>query len=92
MRDDANKHHDTYIIAFCPDIDSFFITDTRCYYWDTEDKFEFNSVDEAIRYFENHLTYFLDVNNTLMEGMYYGITYENNKQVYLENTGKRYKV
>ena len=89
MPKDADEHHDTYIIAFCPDTDSFFITDTRCYFWDTEGALEFNSVDEAVKYFEDHLEYFLDVNNTLMEGMFYGITFKDNKKVVLEMTDNK---
>lgn len=70
----------------------FFATDERCYYWDTEGKLEFNSEIEAINYFENHLEYFLNINNELMQKMFYGNIYKNNNIIILENTGNKYKV
>ena len=89
MDKDAFEHHDTWIIGFCPDTDSFFVTDQRCFYWDTEGELEFNSEDEGIEYFENHLVYFLKVNNTLMSGMF---TDMNNKVLYLDNNNGKYEL
>lgn len=30
--DDAMREHDTYVIAFCPDIDTFFVTNQRAFF------------------------------------------------------------
>jgi len=92
MSKDAFKHHDKWIIAFCPDTDSFFATDDRCYYWDTEGKLEFNSEIEAINYFESHLEYFLNINNELMQDFFYGNIFKNNNIIIFENTGEKYRV
>lgn len=92
MSKDAFKHHDKWIIAFCPDTDSFFATDERCYYLDTEGKLEFNSEIEAINYFKSHLEYFLNINNELMKKFFYGNIYKNNNTIIFENTGVKYKV
>lgn len=92
MSKDVFEHHDKWIIAFCPDTDSFFVTDQRCFYWDTEGKHEFDSEENGIKFFEENLYYFLIIDNTLMSEMCYGITYEQNKEVYLENTERKYKV
>ena len=92
MSKDAFKHHDKWIIAFFPDTDSFFITDQRCFFSDTTGKLEFSSEKEAIKYFEEHLSYFLIINNDIMKCSICGNRFLNNKEVFLENTNKKYKM
>ena len=56
-----NDEFDTYIIAFCPDTDTFFITNQIYFYWESDK--EFNTYNEAYNYFISHLTYFRDIRN-----------------------------
>ncbi len=42
----------TWIIAYCPDTDSFFATNQRFFYWEHND--EFQCENDAINYFRNH--------------------------------------
>ena len=90
MPDDATQPHDTWIIAFCPDTDSFFATNQRCFFWDTEDVGidPFSSEEAAISFFENHLKYFGSIERGIMEEMIMGGWIVD--AIYLENTGKKY--
>lgn len=82
---DFMQPHDTWIIAFCPDTDSFFATNQRAFFWETEE--EFNTEQDAIYYFERHIKYFVDIENDFMCRIVYNW---NSNKVYLENTDKWY--
>ena len=82
---DAMQPHDTWIIAFCPDTDSFFVTNQRAFFWQYEKEFE--SEESAISYFENHIEFFLEIDNEIMN-KFIGRTVDC---VLLENTNKWYK-
>ena len=68
----------TWIIAFCPDINSFFVTNERNFFWETEE--EFDSEEDGINYFENHIQRFITVANLN----------DYTERVWLENTQKWY--
>jgi len=68
----------TWIIAFCPDINSFFVTNERNFFWETEE--EFDSEEAGINYFENHIQRFITVANLN----------DYTERVWLENTQKWY--
>ena len=82
---DAMQPHDTWIIAFCPDTDSFFATNQRAFFWECER--EFASEESAIIYFENNIDFFLRIDNEIMN-KFIGKTVDC---VCLENTNKWYK-
>ena len=82
---DAMQPHDTWIIAFCPDTDSFFATNQRAFFWEYEKEFE--SEESAINYFENHVGFFLRIDNEIMN-KFIGKTVDC---VCLENTNKWYR-
>ena len=87
MPPDAMQPHDTWIIAFCPDTDSFFVTNQRAFYWESEEEFE--SEEEGIYYFEHHVQYFVDMENELMVPiLLYG--WKTIDKIFLENTNKWY--
>lgn len=69
----------TYIIAFCPDTDSFFITNERHFYYEHEKDFE--SERQAIEYFKTNGNEFIQIRNKLMQEM----GQRNRNHVYLEN-------
>ena len=87
MPSDAMQPHDTWIIAFCPDTDSFFATNQRAFFWETEE--EFNSEEDAIYYFDRQTDYFINVENEIMSRFVYG--WRDVDSVYLENTGRYYR-
>ena len=90
MPADAMQPHDTWIIAFCPDTDSFFATNQRCFFWEFEESF--NSEEEAITYFKKHIDYFLDINNQIMSKFLCGTSIRNETLTFLENTNLAYGI
>ena len=82
---DAMQPHNTWIIAFCPDTDSFFATNQRAYFWEYEKEFE--SEESAISYFENHIGFFIRIDNEIMNEF----IHKTVDCVWLENTNKWYK-
>ena len=80
VKEPFNTKYPTWIIAFCPDINSFFVTNQRHFFWESEE--EFNSENDGINYFEQNISYFIDIANK---------TIHTNK-VWLENTSKWYKL
>jgi hypothetical protein len=73
-----NTKYPTWIIAYCPDINSFFVTNERHFFWESEE--EFDSEEAGINYFENHIQRFLTVANLR----------DYTERVWLENTQKWY--
>lgn len=74
------RARDTWIIAFCPDNKSFFATNLRAFFWESEE--EFDTEANAIDYFEKRIAYFCYIASSL--------TNELQDKIYLENTGKWY--
>jgi hypothetical protein len=70
----------TWIIAYCPDTNSWFCTNKRFFYYEHPD--EFQCEKDAIRYFENHIDIFVG----LTQQMYP----KKQDYVVLENTRKKY--
>lgn len=83
-----NTKYSTYIIGFCPDTASFFVTNQRHFYWETEQ--EFQSEKEGIEYFENNVNYFINVFHKIMNKMFYNDLFAKDNRLYLENTNKFY--
>lgn len=81
-----NSEFPTWIIGFCPDTASFFVTNKRFFYYEFEK--EFINEREGIEYFEQHLTLFNNIQEKLME--YLPSFLKNSVQ--LDNTGKIYKI
>lgn len=53
-----NTEFDTYIIAFCPDTDSWFVTNQRFFYYEYEK--EFVTEEDGITFFKNNPKIFYD--------------------------------
>lgn len=75
-----------WIIAYCPDVDEFFATDQREFYWEYD--MEFPSELAAVKFFETHISDFLSVKNDILKDCIMG--YEPETNVYLANTKKFY--
>ena len=56
---DFSTEFPTYIIAFCPDTDSWFVTNKRFFYYEYEKEFETEKA--GIEYFKSHAKEFLDL-------------------------------
>ena len=69
----------TWIIAFCPDSDSWFVTNNRFFYYEYDKDFE--TEEEGIEFFRNNPNIFYDAE--IMMGI--NRPHFNNGGVYLEN-------
>lgn len=87
INEPLNTKYPTWIIAFCPDTDSFFATNERYFFWESEE--EFDSEESAINYFKEHTRHFIDVNNLIMSE-YYPDGHVT-KKVWLDNTNMWYE-
>lgn len=76
---DFNSEFDTYIIALCPDTDSWFVTNKRFFYY--EYPMEFISEEAGIAYFKNNPVIFLELEKNM--DVYRPAFYQDG--VYLEN-------
>lgn len=85
INEPLNTKYPTWIIAFCPDTDSFFATNERHFFWESEEEFE--SEDVAIYYFEHQIQHFIDVEDRIISQMWFGKTID---KVFLENTERWY--
>ena len=71
----------TWIIAYCVDTDSFFVTNQRHFFWEYND--EFQCENDAVNYFRNHLDEFRTVRKEILSRCG-GHSIDND--LYLENT------
>lgn len=78
VKEPFNTKRKTYIIAFCPDTNSFFVTNERHFFWESDQ--DFDSEESAIDYFESHVKVFTDIARKMI----------NTKKVWLENTARWY--
>ena len=70
----------TWIIAYCPDTNSWFCTNQRFFYYEYPD--EFQCENDAVTYFKNHISDFIKLNNEMCS--------KKTNSVFLENTMKEY--
>lgn len=82
---DFSQVFPTWIIAYCPDTDSFFATNQRFFFW--EDDNEFKSEDDAINYFREHLDDFRKTRNEILSDTG---GWSTNSPMYLENTKENF--
>lgn len=85
VNEDFNTEYPTWVIAFCPDTNSFFVTNQRHFFWQYNQ--EFWSEKEAIDFFENHICIFVKERNEIAKRCG-GIGISNN--IFLEDTMKMY--
>lgn len=71
----------TWIIAYCPDLDSFFASNQRFFFWESD--IEFRSEEDAVDYFRNHVHEFAKVREEILGEVCGYSLYED---LYLENT------
>ena len=77
---DFTTEFHTWIIAYCPDTDSWFCTRQRFFYYEYPD--EFQCENDAICYFRNHVNDFIKLNCEMHP--------RKVDSVFLENTNKWY--
>lgn len=76
---DVNTKFDTWILAFCPDLDEWFATNKRFFFY--EYPIEFASEEDAIDYFKQNPNIFFNLEKDM--GVYRPSFNENG--VWLEN-------
>lgn len=79
MSYDATNPHNTFVIAFCPDIDTFFVTNERDFFWETQQDFE--TKEDAIKYIKLNIEYFKNIHNQIMGECYAGNHYGRGKDI-----------
>lgn len=77
---DFTTEFPTWIIAYCPDTDTWFCTNQRFFYYEYPD--EFQCENDAVTYFRNHIGDFIKLNNEMHP--------RKVDSVFLENTNKWY--
>lgn len=80
VKEPFNTKYPTWIIGFCPDINSFFVTKERHFFWQTEE--EFSSENDGINHFEHNISYFINIANKIT----------HTEKVWLYNTSKWYEL
>lgn len=79
---DFNTEFPTWIIAFCPDMDDWFVTNQRFFYYEYDKEFE--TEKEGIKFFKENPKIFYD--EEIRMGCYKPSFYENG--VHLHNTNE----
>lgn len=77
---DFSTKFETYVIAFCPDLDSWFVTNERFFYYEYEK--EFKTEEEGIKFFKDNPKIFYD--EEIRMNVYKPSFYKNG--VWLDNT------
>lgn len=78
---DFSTRFPTWIIAFCPDTNSWFVTNQRFFYY--EYPREFSSEADGIKYFKDHINEFINLRNEMCP--------RNPCVLFLENDNTMYK-
>lgn len=82
-----SKSYPTWIIAYCLDTNSFFVTNQRHFFWEYDN--EFLSENDAVNYFKIHLDEFWEIRNEILK-----LTggWNINSDLYLENTKESFNL
>lgn len=87
QNENFNDIFPTWVIAYCPDNDSFFATNERYFYW--ESKEEFQNESDAINHFRSHLKEFWDVRKNILSSTG---GYRIDNDLFLWNTKERFMI
>lgn len=78
---DFNTEFPTWIIAYCPDTDSWFCTNRRFFYYEYQKEFQCEA--DAIEYFRNNVPDFFDISRMFHH-------FSRTSDVFLENIGEKW--
>lgn len=78
-----NTKFPTWIIAYCPDINIWFCTNERFFYY--EHPKDFNCEEDAIEYFRNNIPEFAELQRELCPGRSGDVCLENTKEFWSSN-------
>lgn len=79
---DFSTEFPTWIIAYCPDTDSWFCTNKRFFYYEYPD--EFQCEKDAVNYFKSHIAEFIKLNRELYPKQTDRVFLENSMESYTE--------
>ena len=82
-----SKSYSTWIIAYCPDTNSFFVTNQRYFFWEYDN--EFSCENDAISYFKTHLDEFGEMRNEILNSTG---GWNKNSNLSLDNTRESFKI
>ena len=80
-----SDRYSTYIIAYCVDTNSFFVTNQRCFFYEYDK--EFKTEEEGILYFKHHIKDFVNIRNNILKSTG---GWSESDFIYLENTSVSY--
>ena len=81
-----SKSYSTWIIAYCLDTNSFFVTNQRHFFWEYDN--EFSCENDAINYFKTHLDEFWKIRNGILNSTG---GWNTNSDLYLENLRESFR-
>jgi hypothetical protein len=85
---EAENFSDTYktwVVGYCLDTDSFFVTNQRHFFWQSDE--EFASKKEGVEYFKNNITQFRSIRENILNKTG---GWNTNKKFFLEDTGEEF--
>lgn len=82
-----SKPYSTWIIAYCLDTNSFFVTNQRYFFWKYDNEFLYEN--DAIIFFKTHLDKFWEIRNGILSSTG---GWNTNSDLYLENTRESFKI
>ena len=82
MEVDFSAEFPTWILAYCVDTNSWFCTNKRFFYY--EYPMEFESEEEGVAYFKNHIAEFFELSREMYPGKIGSIFLENSVGEYME--------
>ena len=78
-----NTEFPTWIIAYCPDTDSWFCTNRRFFYYEYPKNF--SCENDAVNYFISHVSEFIKLNKEMHPWQRCSVFLENTRQSYVES-------
>ena len=85
--EDFSKSYPTWVIAYCVDINSFFVTNQRHFFWEYDT--EFLRERDAIDYFRSHIDEFARIRKDILAS---SGGWKPNSDMFLENTQERFQI
>lgn len=82
MEVDFSTEFPTWILAYCVDTNSWFCTNKRFFYY--EYPVEFESEEEGISYFKNHITEFFELSREMYPKRTNNTFFENTMEEFTE--------
>lgn len=87
QNENFNDTYSSWIIAYCLDTNSFFVTNQRHFFWEYDT--EFLRERDAIDYFRSHIDEFARIRKDILAN---SGGWKSNSDIFLENTQERFQI